>query len=488
MTALSLPPLPPLPAGRKLGATVAVLCAAGLAAGLWLTRAPAVPEAGVEVVKAAPFEVAITGVGDLVPAKRRMIAASFTGKVETLAEEGKDVLAGAVVATLGTQDIEERLQEHEIDLEGAHKDLEVRAATARRDIQRQQTELASARADRALQQLLLRQLAAGVPSAEIKDLAWKAEAAAQGRAHAEAAYEAQAALVEKGVIRPIDLKQGQVDLANARKGDAVAQTALRIARAGYADDQVAAQRLEVEKAGHKLAMAQRELTFLAQTRDMQRGVDLARVKFLESRVAEQKHRLAEASIKAPAAGVVVLQTTYTNSGRKKLQVGDEARENQAFMEIADVTSIYVKSHVREADFGRVKPGMAARITLPSLGKSFPGKLTGLGVLALEQPGLVNREGAPKVFEAQVETNERSQAFRPGMTVDVALIVKVIPDALSVPNGAIFHEDGQPRVKARTAGGAWAVRAIALGERGEKRSQVVTGLAAGDEVLVVEAGR
>jgi len=474
-----------LPAGRARAVTVAVLAAVALAAGVWLTRPAAGSAAGVEVVKPAPFEVTITGVGDLVPRKRRMIAATFSGKVETLIEEGKDVKAGTVVATLGTQEIEERLQEHEIEQEAARKDLEVRAATARRDREKARTDLASARADLALQQLLLRQLVAGVPRAEVQELAWRADAAAQARAHAEAAYAAQVDLVEKGVIRPLDLKQGQVDLANARKGDAVAQTALRIARAGYADDQIEAQRLEVRKAATKRALAERELAFLERSRRLQREVDLARVKYLGSRVAEQRHRMAEATLKAPAAGVVVLQSTYTNSGRKKLQVGDEARESQAFMEIADVSSIYVQSHVREADFGRVKPGMPARITLSSLGKTFPGKLTELGVLAKEQPGLVNREGARKVFEAKIETDERSPAFRPGMTVDVALIVQTIPAALSVPNEAIFHEAGAPHVKARRPGGGWEPRAVTLGARSEQRSQVVAGLAAGDEVYVGE---
>lgn len=480
---MALPPLPRPSAKAFTGVVVALGAAA--AALVMLTR----PETGggAEVLKAAPFEVTIAGSGDLVPKKRHMIAATFSGKVEEIAAEGLEVKPGAVVARLATQDIEERLQEDQLELETVRKDLEVRAATAKRDHEKQRTELAGARDDLALQRLLLRQLVAGTPQAELEDLRLRAEAAGKARAHAEEVFKAQEELVAKGVIRPIDLKQAKVDLAGARKGDAVATTALRIARAGYADYAVEAQRLEVRKAENKYALAARKLAHLERTAGMQRAVDFARVKFLDSRVAEQKHRLSEATLEAPAAGVVVLQSIYTNSGRKKLQVGDEARESAAFMEIADVSSIYVKGHVKEADFGRVKVGMPARITVASLNKTFPGRLTGLGVLAFEKPGLINAEGAPKVFESMIETDERSQAFRPGMTVEVALVVKVIPDALSVPNGAIFQADGKPAVRARRPGGRWEARAIEVAEHTAERTRVTNGLAAGDEVRVDASG-
>ena len=477
---IALPRLP-APAPRHVAWAVAGLAAIAAVVALLAREAPG--GAGVEVLKPAPFEVTITGQGDLVPKKRHMIASTFSGKVEELAAEGAEVKAGAVVARLATQDIEERLQEDQLELETVRKDLEVRAATARRDREKQRTEVAGARDDLALQRVLLRQLVAGTPKAELQDLVLRKEAAARALAHATTLHAAQAELVAKGVIRPLDLKQAQVDLAGARKQDAVADTALRIARAGYPDPSIEAQRLEAEKAAHKHALAVRKLAHLGRTAALQRDVDLARVRFLESRVAEQKHRLAQATLKAPAAGVVVLQSIWTNSGRKKLQVGDEARENAAFMEISDVSTIYVKGHVKEADFGRVAIGMPARITVPSLNKTFPGALRGLGVLAFEKPGLINAEGAPKVFEATIETNERSASFRPGMTVDVALVVKTVPDALSVPNGAIFQADGQAAVRARRPGGAWEVRPVTAAEHTAERTRVTAGLAAGEEVRV-----
>ena len=481
---IALPPLA-MPPGRVFAAAGVGLAA--LAAAWFLSQRPQPGSGGVEVLKPAAFAVTITGQGDLVPKKRHMIAATFSGKVEALAPEGQEVKAGAVVARLATQDIEERLQDDQLDLETARKDLEVRAATARRDLEKQRTEVTAAREDLALQRLLLRQLEAGTPRAELQDLQLRAEAATRALAHAEGLFAAQEALVAQGVIRPIDLKQGTVDLAGARRAAAVAATALRIARSGYAENAVAAQGLEVKKAENKHALAIRKLAYLGRLARMQRAVDLARVRFLASRVDEEKHRLASATLKAPAPGVVVLQSIWTNSGRKKLQIGDEARRNAAFMEIADVSSIYVKSHVKEADFGRVTLGMPARITVPSLNKTFPGSLSGLGVLAIEKPGLINAEGAPKVFEAMIETDERSQAFRPGMTVDVALVVKTVPDALSVPNAAIFRQDGHAAVRARRPGGAWEVRAIEVAERTAERTRVTTGLAAGDEVATDATG-
>ena len=195
----ALPPLatPPGPRRRTLGALALATALVGAA---WafhvLGRAP---EAGVEVVRPAPFEVAIEGIGDLVPKRRHMIAASFSGKVLEIAQEGNEVKAGAVVARIGTQEIEENKQSDELDLEGARKDLEVNQAEAARDREKQRTAVAAAQAERDLQALLLRQLEAGTPKPELAELVLRDEAARRSLANAEEAYQAQASLVEKGI-------------------------------------------------------------------------------------------------------------------------------------------------------------------------------------------------------------------------------------------------------------------------------------------------
>lgn len=441
------------------------------------------PSTKSETMRAAPFVVGISSLGDLVPRRRHMIASSFSAKVDELIPEGQEVKAGQLVARLNTEEIEEELQEEELKLATLVKEAEVRALSAKRDHAKQLTDFTRAHHEVGLQRLLLAQLVAGSPRAEIADLLLKSTAAGRSAALARDTFVRQEELVQKGIIRPIDLKKAKVDLATANTAQQVADTALAIARHGYPEAQIEAQRLEVKKAENQLKKATAGLAQGSRVANLVKAVAQAQHEAVQARITDRAHRIRAAKLLAPAAGVVVMQSLWTNGGRKKLQVGDEARENAAFMEIADVSAILIKTRVKEADVGRVKVGMPAKIRVASLNKAFDGRLTSLGVLATEMPDLVNREGASKVFEALIETGEHSSAFRPGMTVDVELIEQTIPDALSVPNGAIEGGPEHTHVWLHHPGSAPEKREITTAEHTATRTRIVSGLKAGDDVLL-----
>jgi multidrug resistance efflux pump len=436
-----------------------------------------------ELVAPGPFVVTLKGAGDLVPAQRHMVAAPFSAKVDKLAEEGKEVKAGDVVATLNTQELEEQKQEEELHLSSLGKDAQLHALTAERDRKKLLTDRRGAQDLLALKQLELKQLVAGTPKADLAQLELKATAAARAFATAEEEFKLQEGLLAKGVIRPIDLDKGKLALAEARRAREVAASALAIAQHGYPDPQVAAARLEVRQARNSLAIVEGKLASLARTSAMDAAEDAAERDFSRARVQLLAHRIATATLKAPTAGVVVMNSVYTNSGRKKLQVGDEARENAAFMEVADVSAVFIKVEIKEVDIGRVKVGMPARIHVDSLNKTFDGKLQRLGVLAYEKPDAINREGAPKVFEGLITTNERSTAFRPGMSVNVELIVDRLDQVLTVPNRALATRNGQTTVGVWHAGREPERRVVTAGAHTEERTVITRGLAPGERILL-----
>lgn len=475
---IALPSLP-RPRWRTL-ATVA----AGLVASLGALHAlqPAVDGAPVEVVKPGPFVVSIKGVGDLVPAERHMVAPPFSAKVDSIVDEGTEVKAGTVVARLNTQDIEERLQEEQLNQATLVKDEQVRQLTAARDRKKLVTDLQTARDNLAMQRLLLRQDEAGLPKPTQEGLVLKAAEAKRAYETAQESYHLQEGLLAKGIIRPIDLDNAKVAYLQARRDHEVADTALAVARRGYPGQQVQMGRLAVRRAEIDLALVQGKLASLARTTVMDGQVAAAERAHSAARVQIQQHRMELAALKAPTNGVVVLNAVWTGGARKKLQVGDEAREGQPFMEIADVSRVYIRTEIPEVDIGRVHVGMPARVHVATLDRSFDGKLEKLGVLAYEKPNVVNREGAPKVFEGMIALGERSHAFRPGMTVDVDLIVDTFASAITVPNTALWTHAGETYVWLSPPGGGEPVRRVVkAGEHTEERTVITQGLAPGERI-------
>jgi hypothetical protein len=75
---------------------------------------------------------------------------------------------------------------------------------------------------------------------------------------------------------------------------------------------------------------------------------------------------------------------------------------------------------------------------------------------------------------------------PGQRLEARVILFDSPKALSVANVAIDSDAGKDYVRVRE-GGDFLRRPIRLGVRGPARSQVLSGLRDGDEVLLAEAG-
>ena len=74
---------------------------------------------------------------------------------------------------------------------------------------------------------------------------------------------------------------------------------------------------------------------------------------------------------------------------------------------------------------------------------------------------------------------------PGQQVEARVLMFEAPQAISVANIALRSENGHSFVQVRE-GGRFVEREVTLGARGTVRSQVLEGLAAGDEVLLVPA--
>jgi macrolide-specific efflux system membrane fusion protein len=175
-------------------------------------------------------------------------------------------------------------------------------------------------------------------------------------------------------------------------------------------------------------------------------------------------------IVSPLTGVVILRNVV---------VGETVDPSTILYAVSD--RLIVEADVDESDIGKVHLGMPARITLDAYpdqsdsGKVFDILYEGKNVSNVIQYGV-------KIDLPKVPANYRSQ-----MTANVSFVVSRKEKAVLLPAVAVRdNPDGTKSVMAPAAEGKPAPRPIEVGLVSGDKVEIVSGLAAGDRVVISRA--
>jgi hypothetical protein len=101
-------------------------------------------------------------------------------------------------------------------------------------------------------------------------------------------------------------------------------------------------------------------------------------------------------------------------------------------------------------------------------------------------------GGPQLSDKELQSaklppppGEQSQLqvlLRPGLLADIEIIVEKIPNAIHIPNQAVFEKGGKPVVYVRV-GERFEERAVKLAKRSESTMVISEGLKPGEEVAL-----
>jgi len=232
-------------------------------------------------------------------------------------------------------------------------------------------------------------------------------------------------------------------------------------------------KLKVQKAtvGLHEASGRSKLASLTRVRDQaQYEVDLT------------KDRLTKMEVKTPLTGVIIYLPNYSAGwmNAKPFKVGDQAWPGATLAEIPDLKTLEMESKVEEIDRGRISVGNDVRIRLDALPElTLSAKLDELSAMtqvSFDWPPTYN-------FRAYARLTDADARFRPDMNGSMDVVIRRIPDAISVPAKAVFTKNGKPVVYVQSAQG-YAPREVEVQARNPDEV-AVTGLAAGTAVTLVE---
>ncbi len=273
-----------------------------------------------------------------------------------------------------------------------------------------------------------------------------------------------------------------VKLEEAEKACRAKEFSLKQQRAQQADaeqtsaEQIRQKEVALQLSQHALTTAKADALSHAQESDIA-------VAEAGRKLAEVETKIAQSTVLAPAAGLAVIQTNDNSwPERRPYRLGDQVESGGAPVMIYDVGRMQVRCQIGELDVTSVKKGQQAFISTPAdAEKRYPGTVTLVEELAKEANVWQGGTPGKKVFEVLVALQETDPSrLRPGMTVDLEIVLNQVREATLLPIRAVFTEQGKQFVF--VARGQEFVRVpVALGTRNDLLVEVKGGVKAGDRV-------
>lgn len=147
------------------------------------------------------------------------------------------------------------------------------------------------------------------------------------------------------------------------------------------------------------------------------------------------------------------------------------------VDLMDISCLYVSAPIDEVDAPRIRVAMRAKITLDALaGELFEGSVKRIAPYVLE----VEKQARTVAVEVNFVCPQDCVNMLPGYSADIEVILDEEQNALRVPTEAVLEGS---QVLVFTADERLEQREIATGLRNWEWTQVVDGLAEGDEVVV-----
>ena len=288
-------------------------------------------------------------------------------------------------------------------------------------------------------------------------------------------------LAEKGYLNPGEKKQALKKLDEARE-------AYETAKMQYVNYVEHVYPLQVKKAEVAMKKAQLKLTDAVKSaryrvtkaeeilEQHRLGLD-----YLEIQRKEALRELALAEIKAPTPGMAVLREEFRSGERRRPRVGDMVVKNQPLLNLPDMSSVIVKTKVREVDLHKIAVGKKAHIEIDAYPQlKLKGEVISIGVLAVSG----RQSQSDKVFEVQVKLSNPDPALRPGMTARVTIHSQKVEEQLTVPLHAIFAGSDQTYCYRKTYAG-FAAAPVTIGSHNENWAVVSEGLEEGDRIALID---
>jgi HlyD family secretion protein len=249
----------------------------------------------------------------------------------------------------------------------------------------------------------------------------------------EKVFQSRQQLFEQGALPRKELDQSRVDITQARNQYAIAKKHLDSLNAITKEQELKAAAGQLESAKGKYLGAEAQLSY--------------------------------SEIRSPVDGVIADRPLYP---------GEMATAGTPLLTVMDTAAVIAKAHVPQADAALLKVGDNGTITAPGTEEPIEGTIT------VVSPAL---DPNSTTVEVWLEAKNPKHQLKPGTSVQLAITLQTIKDALVVPaNAVITAQDGSSAVMLAGADGRAHQKAVKLGVRQGDDVQILEGVTVSDKVV------
>jgi len=251
-------------------------------------------------------------------------------------------------------------------------------------------------------------------------------------------------------------------------------------------------RLEAERNRIDLTLAQQKQRLQQATADQHKVGDEVKLAGLKRQLDQAqlevdllKSRLERMEVKAPLAGYWIVNSNYNggvSNTAAPFKIGDNVSAGMNLAVIPDMTSLMLDAKVEEIDRGRIKAGDDVRVRVDAVPELvIEAKLSQISPLAeLSLEGAIARS-----FRAYAALRNPDPRLRPGMNGGMDIVIRRIPNAITVPAKAVFTRGGKPIVYLAEQKTFRAVEVEVLARNPDEVA--ISGIPADGVVALVEPG-
>lgn len=276
-------------------------------------------------------------------------------------------------------------------------------------------------------------------------------------------------LVPENQVQLLAEWEGRVAKLNVEEGDTVRKGAV-LAELARQDGEIILSKAKVRAENSRLAK-ERSQRLLQQELISQETFDGAKLEhdLAQQELAEAEWRIEKTYIRSPFSGRVT---------ERLLQLGQHVRPGDQLFSVADFDPLVARIYLPEEDVLDLEEGRSVNISLRAASEvEFQGKIRQISPVVDTATGTV---------KLTVEARQVPRQVRPGAFVRIDIVRQTVADAVLVPREAVVRELQRAFVFV-AADGVAEKRTVELGMEEEGWLQAVSGVAAGDQIIVAGQG-
>tara|TARA_Y100000588_G_scaffold300617_1_gene322191 strand:- start:1362 stop:2960 length:1599 start_codon:yes stop_codon:yes gene_type:complete len=266
-------------------------------------------------------------------------------------------------------------------------------------------------------------------------------------------------MADRGYVSSLQVERGEFVLSQAKLNLKIQETNIDVLKKFRK-----AERLERLKGELKSATAEYEAAAERTFADEHRR-DVA--------IEEFKHCV----VKAPRDGMVIHPNAARWKNAPEVQQGATVHKNQVLLLMPNLDKMQITVGVHESILKRITPGLTARVTLPD--RTLEGKVVSVAKVARPAGWW---SGNVVKYDAVIQLPQ-SENLKPGMSAEVEVLIASRKNVLTVPVAAIVETENNETLCWINTPQGIKKQTLQTGENNDKFVEVVSGLRAGQEVVL-----